>query len=289
MREDGFTVIEVLVAILLVGVGIGAVITAMTMPEKQTLTAQRAAQAGTIADRTLESVVRLGQTAAGWGTIAPTPATASLLVHQSDPNGTNPTDPRAFITGSSLQIAENYHDAAQGTVGTEALAPSTSPIPGGGTSTGVVPVMVQCPGGAGCASGDPPGKVYAFVTYRNESCSLQLPGNVLNPALNQIGTLLNTILGGLTGLVGKLTSSLLGIDLSNTSGNLFCQARNESKRVTVAVVLDKPGTGAAPLKPVYESAIVPNPNAGILANGVLGGGGLVSSCTVILSLVQVNC
>jgi prepilin-type N-terminal cleavage/methylation domain-containing protein len=199
MREDGFTVIEVLVAILLVGVGIGAVITAMTMPQKQTLTAQRAAQAGTIADRTLESVVRLRQTAAGWGTIAPTPATASLLVHQNDPNANNPSEPRAFITGSSLQIAKNYHDAAQGTVGTEALAPSTSAIPGGGTSTGVVPVMVQCPGGAGCASGDPPGKVYTFVTYRNESCSLQLPGNVLGPALNQIGTLLNTILGGVSG------------------------------------------------------------------------------------------
>src|SRR5438552_6814835 len=93
--ETGFTIIEVLVAVMLVALGIGAVLAGMAMPQKHTLSAQRTAQAAAIAERTLEGIVQRAPSA--WATIAPVTA----LSHQPDANTTNPTDPRYFVSGSN--------------------------------------------------------------------------------------------------------------------------------------------------------------------------------------------
>src|SRR5436190_7947 len=106
--EAGFTIIEVLVAVLLLALGIGSVLAGMAMPQKHTLTAQRTAQAGAIAERTLEAIVQRAPSA--WATIAPTTA----LAHVSDADTTNPTDPRYFVNGSNFLVERNYHDSTQG-------------------------------------------------------------------------------------------------------------------------------------------------------------------------------
>jgi type II secretory pathway pseudopilin PulG len=267
--EAGFTVIEVLVAVMLVAVGTGAVLTAMTMPQKHTLTAQRQAQAGLIAERTLETVVQRAQS--NWANIAPDAA----LAHQSDANANNPSDPRFFISGTRFLIQQDYHDASRGLV---ASTPSTGEPLAGAIGGAGVPATVRTSGT------DPAGTIYTFVSYHDESCAPTLPGQILNGPLTAVGNLIS----GLLTAVGTLVNTLLGNNLLAGTGNVFCTARQDDKRVTVAVSLDKPGNGAAPLKPVYASALIPNPNAGILSGTTSSPVPFAPSCTIVAGLIQLG-
>jgi type II secretory pathway pseudopilin PulG len=256
--ERGTSLIEILVAILILGLGLGAAISAFAVPERGTKVSERQLSATTIAERELERII-----GRPWQNIA----TTTVPVHQNDANTTNPSDPRFYVTGTKFAIKRNYAQAGDGDLvggGGESLvaADPANGVPASETTAAAAP-----------GAGDPAGTVYRFVTFRNETCPILLPRDILRVPLQRIATL--------TGALTNLVDGLLGGAL-NGGVNVMCGARNDAKRVTVAVKLNAAAQGAGPAKPVYVSAIVPNPGAGVLAGN--GAQAFNRTCTYVTGL-----
>jgi prepilin-type N-terminal cleavage/methylation domain-containing protein len=236
--ERGFTIVEVLVAALILALGLGAALLSFGAPQKLGQVAERESQAAAIAEADLESIV---------GRPYNNIAVSSLPAHAADPDTNNPANPDFFVTtdNKGFQIEESFHDASKGAVPELVAQSKTSePLVLADISSNLKPTDAT-PAGA------PAGTIHRYITYRSEPCDPNL-GSTLNSILNQP-------LNAVSGLLSAVTSSVGG------GVNAFCGASNNQKRVTVAVTLNPTGTGAGPLKPVYASTLVPNPAAGLIA------------------------
>jgi hypothetical protein len=242
--------VEVMVVVMLLVIGLGGMVLGFVGSQKLTHSAQRDSQGASIAESDLESIV---------GRPYADIALTSLPSHASDSNANDPTDPRYYVnpasgTGTSFMALENYYDAGAGSLpeapsGGETLVPA---------STNGVAQSCTLGSGGTCpsplnGSGVPSGTIYRFITWRNEKCSaVTLPGSI------------DTLIKNVVALISPtLADTLFGSGNSNPPGKTFCSSPNNEKRITDAVVLSKPGNGAVPLKPVYVSTIVPDPNAAV--------------------------
>jgi type II secretory pathway pseudopilin PulG len=239
--ERGFTLVEVLMAAVILIVGIGAAVTALGAPTRQSYSAQRLAQAAAIAEGDLEQIV--ARPNVNWSNIClnsmpgtdPSPA---------DAGSANPSNPDAFVTTAggepAFAVQESYHD--QGTYLTGLSGPERlvgcAPGVSGIAQTAPVPGGVQ-------------GTIYRFITYRTGQCVPNL-GPTVQSSVQPLASLIGSLTNALTSKIGG------GV-------NLWCSATNNNKRVTIAVVLSSVENGVGPSKPVYASTLAPNPSAGVLA------------------------
>jgi prepilin-type N-terminal cleavage/methylation domain-containing protein len=206
--QAGFSMVEVLVVILLVGVAIVGILGAFDAATLTAIGAQRHEQAIAIGQReverlrTLDYATQLGMT--------------STPVHADVPStDTNPGNPNFYVTTSGLSIKENYGIRTSATLATEpfvttsADAKLTSPQ----VDPGPTPFDDQ----------GTTGTIYRYVTFRDEHCSLA--------------------------------------DIQGTPVLDPCPGNQDTKRVTVAVVLDAAGDRAGPSKPIWVSSVVSDRNA----------------------------
>jgi prepilin-type N-terminal cleavage/methylation domain-containing protein len=253
--ERGFTLIEVMVAALVLVLGIGAVFFGFVGPLKLSKTAERENEAAVIAEGDIESIA-----GRPWAGIVLSSNNAKV----SDPNPNSPSDPRYFVGMDTeatpqpgYEILENYQNASAG---------SPADVTSQGISTNGVEPFVPASATSLLApssptpTGGPPGTIYRFITYRTELCSPTIePTNTTTDPLGIIGDLVQPVLNTLFGTIQQLASNACGM-------------HNIEKRITVAVVLTPGVTGVGPSTPVYVSTLVPNPSYG----GAQTGG--VKSC-----------
>ena len=261
--ERGFTIIEVVVAAFVLAIGLSALVFSFVGSQKLAQVAQGQTEAVQIAEADLESI--LGRPYANI-------AVTSLPAHAADSdvgdpsytaNANNPSNPLYYVndpafytsncTGTTFPALNNYYNAG---VGQLAEAPECGeqlvPAATGGVAFSASTQTVF--------SGAPAGTVYNFITYRNEKCTAAgLPGSG-SPATT-LEARLQALLGGIGNVVNTLVALLFPTGGTNPATQ-FCSNPNNEKRVTVAVVLNKPGNIQAPAKPVYVSTLIPDPAAG---------------------------
>lgn len=226
--EEGFTVIEVLVAMALAILAIGALTNLFITGNDSALSAQRQSQLISVADQQIEKIrERLKTNPSGFAALAmsatPGAGTSTTLgtdtYAHTDPNFFVKTQAGCGASGAGYEIQTNYNHTDEGT---PASVPSFT-----GCTTGVEPLVISAGGlvaplTTGVTVGSGTASVYAYVTATNLGC-----------------------LGG------------SGDYVSGVAGACYADAR----RVIVAVQLDTPGgrTDIGQVTPAYVSTIFTNP------------------------------
>jgi Tfp pilus assembly protein PilV len=166
--QAGLTVVEVLVAMVLLVVGLVAALGVFSTALRESFGAQRRVQLVSLAQREME---RLQAQPFDLLELDAYPTAVA------DP-GQNPGDPRAFVQGNSLRILTSYHDQASvppaGSAASEELVvdPDADPAADGvsvaPTSEGV---PIGSPGGEQATA-----TVHRFISRRDEDCTLSVVG-----------------------------------------------------------------------------------------------------------------
>jgi len=191
--EHGFTLAEILVAVLIISIGLIGVLTTFDASERSSQAAQRHEQALAVGQRELERMKSISYSTLGLSSI---PAPGGDGNPAGDPRPNNPRNPNFYVTtGSLFSIKADYADKNSTTLRSETLVGAGS--------------VIQGPESFDAGAGT--GKIYRYITYRTESCS-------------------------------------------------GCSGTTDSKRITVAVVMDD-DKRSAPTRPIYLSTVVTDPNA----------------------------
>lgn len=224
--EDGFGIVEMVTAALLVAVGLVGALAAFDGAKKTSYTAQRHEQAIAFAEREIERLKTHPFELLELDPPLPAPNTTP-----DDPN--NPRDPLAYVedtnldgAGDELLILADYHDRAAG------------PPPGNPESE---PLIVD---------GDTADDEVSILPVQ--------PDVVIGPTAAELpvgaAETTATVYRFVTG-----SCELLGLDPSEllpTAPLGLCTEDSGAKRITVAVVLDEVGSGAGPRTPFYVSSVI---------------------------------
>ncbi|MEA2346902.1 MAG: hypothetical protein QOG62_689 [Thermoleophilaceae bacterium] len=245
--QTGTSLIEIIVAAFILAVGVAISITTFAQAGKTTQSATRLEQAAAIAERDIESI-RSRSFAKIALTSAPAGTTDGLSA--GDVNQNNPKNPDYYVSGGNFTVRSDWNDKTSSLIATEALWVNAS------VSPALLPNENVTVDGLTA-------HIYRFVTERQESCPPS--AGFLDPVITSLTPLLSNLVGSVnnlinTGLLGQLVSTRL---------NVFCLDESnpghaDTKRVTVAVVLDSPGNKAAPTRPVWLSTIVTCPQRGAI-------------------------
>jgi prepilin-type N-terminal cleavage/methylation domain-containing protein len=155
--ERGFTLVEVLVAILLLVVGALGVLVSLSSSGHLTLTAQREQAAMTAAEQTMEQLRAMTYTSL---------ALSSLPTHSADGNGAgdtsgNPANPNYWVSASNLLIPASFNSETSSTL--SGVSSTGEPLLSGGTVS---------PGPSTVTSNGYSASIYRYVTSVNDRCSL---------------------------------------------------------------------------------------------------------------------
>ena len=239
--EEGFTIVEVLVAVLCLALIVGSVSALFVSGNNQSLASQRQAALLSVAEQQIEQIRQAVKTS-GFGALA---LSAVPTVNNGTVNATLPygagsvyTDPNHWLqsngpcgsSGLEYAIEANYDTASQGTdMGNEP--------PFSGCDTGYEPVIVQPGGGS-----QPTGIVAPSQTVA-------------------VGT-------GQAPVDRYVTQTNVGCNATLGSGNCSGDAR----RVIVAVQFNGPAGryNVGPNAPVYVASIFTNPTPSNAPNNSIG-------------------
>jgi prepilin-type N-terminal cleavage/methylation domain-containing protein len=232
--DDGFTIIEVLIAALAMAVIVGATAALFASGNSSSLASQRQSQLLAVADQQIEKIRQAVKTnASGFSALAmssaPAAGTASTLPYSA----TTFTDPNHFVTtkascglsGAEFTIEANYNDTSEG------------------TATGNEPPF------AGCDAGTEP--------------LIEQTGGIVTP------TQASVTVGTETATVNSyVTATNLGCNTTLGTGN----CTNDARRVIVAVKFDGSSGvyNSGPNAPVYVSTIFTNPIPSNAPNSSIG-------------------
>ena len=110
--EHGFTLVEVLVAMVLALIVVVAILGTLDKANSTSLAQQRDTQAVSIGEGEIERALTLVKQH-GFSNLALSSAPAGVVTTE-----VNPTDPNAFVTGSSFRVLSSWHDTASAPVST---------------------------------------------------------------------------------------------------------------------------------------------------------------------------
>ena len=237
--ETGITIVEAVVAATVLLIGLLAGFLALDSASSAGKTAERQAIAAAVGERQIERMLAMSWTE---------------LVHCRTPQqSADPNNPLHHVqpgTPTRFKVLQDYRQPSLGALtGTpaegEVLAiqsPETTPCDASRSDAvfeGPVPFQ----------SGTATGVYYRFVSWRDDTCVASLPDDLEN------------LLDGLTNLVTGLLEELQ--NRISTGVNAFCLQPQDSKRLTVAVVLDE-ASDYGPHKPTWVSTIQTNAQDGLI-------------------------
>jgi prepilin-type N-terminal cleavage/methylation domain-containing protein len=153
--ERGFTVVEVMVAVLLLTVGLVGTMQAFISSDGANLTTQRAQALSTAAEQELEQLRAMSYSSLALSSIP----TATTDGNQPGDNSGDPSDPDYWISGANLLIPNDFAQETSGTLPT--VASTGEVLIGGGT----VP-----PGPVTLTSDGFTVTVYRFISWVNDTC-----------------------------------------------------------------------------------------------------------------------
>jgi type II secretory pathway pseudopilin PulG len=214
-RQDGFTIVEVMVAALLVAVGVVAILGSLDAVSKTGVAAQRHQQAVAYGQREIERLRTLDyRTELG---LTSFPVASGDGIVAGDPTPNVPKNPNYYVSGTGLKIMARYSDKTSGLQ--PGVSPNPEPLVGPGES-GLTSPQVNA-GPQSFSINGTSGKIYRYVTWRSEHCPATTTSGITNP----------------------------------------CPGTKDSKRITIAIVLDAVGNGAGPSKPIWLSSVMSDPDA----------------------------
>jgi hypothetical protein len=244
--EEGITIVEAIIAASVLLIAMLGGFLAIESASSATKGAERQAIAAAVGEREIEELAGLPFAQIAHCNNSNVPA------HNQDPGapaGQVPENPGYYVMNTiprRFQVLSDYRKAGSpelpGTEGGELLAITSSNC------------AVTSPQKS-FSSGGVTGTVWRFVTYREDSCPPNLT-SLTGPLNGLVSGALNTASGLLAGLTGANGAIPLGV-------NLFCGQPRDSKRITVAVVVDEAST-LGPHKPTWLSTIVTNERDGLL-------------------------
>ncbi|MEA2159113.1 MAG: hypothetical protein QOD66_1493 [Solirubrobacteraceae bacterium] len=178
MGEQGFTMLEVLVAALISAIIIGAGAELFSVGDDSSLAAQRQSALIAVADQQIENIRQSVKTG-GFASLAMSTAPAAPSNSTLSYSSTAHTDPNDFVSSSSgcgatnagYLIEANYDSTSEG------IAPGVAPW--SGCTTGAEPLMVQSggivtPKQTNVPLGSDTATVYTYVTETYVGCSSSL-------------------------------------------------------------------------------------------------------------------
>lgn len=250
--EEGITIVEAIIAASVLLIAMLGGFLAIESASSATKGAERQAIAAAVGEREIEELAGLPFARIAHCNNSNAPA------HNQNPGapaGQVPENPAYYVMNTiprRFQVLADYRKPGSpelpGTEGGELLAMTSSNcVPN--ASDGIASPQKQF------SSGGVTGTVWRFVTYREDSCPPNLP-DLTGPLNGLVSGALNTASGLLAGLTGANGAIPLGV-------NLFCSQPQDSKRITVAVVVDEAST-LGPHKPTWLSTIVTNERDGLL-------------------------
>jgi hypothetical protein len=242
--EAGSLMIEALVAAaILLGGGLG-IIGAFDSSTRASHTAEREAEAVSIAEKELERIV--------------SKPFAQINDCSLPGAGTGRSDdPKSWVQGTQLFVARNFRPrggfatpppvdlSAANRLALEPLAVNSSP-------GCVLPVEDASATGVASDSKINHTKLFRFITSQSGLCAGSVNATVTGSLSSS--SLVGTVQGTITATAGA--------DLTSVCNTIQTQ---QAKRVTVAVVLNQIGNGAGLKYPVYVSTLVLDPNASLHA------------------------
>lgn len=252
--ESGFTLIEVVVAALIVGLIAAATATLMVHGSDSSIAAQRQSQLISVADQQIENI-RAEVKTRGFNALAMSglPAALPSGFPSSSFNSNSPTDPSSFVhvksgcgsSGEELWIQSNYDDTTEGApVNPQNTAkPGVTPWSGSGCTN------------AGSEVGEPLEILSnGFVQPQQTSVTVGSDTAVVDTYVTDTYVGCNSTFSGCpTVSGGAVTCSSWPTTTSSTP----C---GDARRVVVAVVLnDHSRYTIGPSTPVYVSSIFTNP------------------------------
>lgn len=174
--EAGFTMIEVMVASLVVSVGIVALLGSFAAVTKSGLSAQHHQQLLAYGQRQIERLRTYDYTTEMGLTSLPVQSGDGNPAGDPTPNA--PANPNYYVAGTAFKIMARYSDKSSG------LAPGVSPNPEPMDAVSNDAKLTSAkidPGPTSFSVGATTGKVYRFVTWRSEHCPASTPSGITNP------------------------------------------------------------------------------------------------------------
>lgn len=237
--EGGITIVETVVAATILLGGMMAGFLAMDASSSATKTAERQAQAASVAERAIEQMQAMD-----WDQLelCETPAM------NSDPGSTTGAveNPDYYVkTGNRFFISADYRDRNSAALGGSPA--SGEPLVIDDTNCAATATTAVYPGPVQFSSGGVTGEYWRFITWKDDTCDASLPGTLVGI----VPWLFSVVDGLLNFLTGQLPDDV----------DAACATVQDSKRITVAVVVDEIGD-YGPRKPIWFSALVPDINGG---------------------------
>jgi hypothetical protein len=234
--------IEALVAAAIILGGGLATIAAFDSTTRASHTAEREAEAVSIAEKELERVV--------------TKPFAQINDCVAPDAGTGlASDPKSWIQGTRLFVAKNFRPSGDfATAPPVDLAASNQlalePIATSNTTGCVQPEESASSAGVEDDSKLAHTKIFRFISYSAQQCA----GNVSATVGGSLAS---------SSLAGTLQTSMTSTATTNLG--LLCTAMSgqEFKRVTIAVTLNQVANGAGLKYPVYVTTLIPNPDTAL--------------------------
>ncbi len=243
-EESGITMVEVMIAVVVLLGGIAVFVSVIPSSARLSQTATRSEQASAAAERELERIRGLPFSQIGL---------AALPSQEPNPLGTssNPRSPSYWLNGNRYRIANNWTDAASGTMtGTPAAGEVLWTSGGTLASTGTLVVDGQT------------ADVFRYVTEREESCPLTA-GPLLDPLITFLTPTLGVVISNLNDQIRAILDNRIKARL-----DLFCldntAAHADTKRVIVAVRMRTTGNAAGTNRPIYMTTIVTDKTRGVV-------------------------
>jgi hypothetical protein len=237
--QAGSVMVEALVAAAIIAGGGAATIAAFNSTTRASHSAEREAEAVSLAEKELERVV--------------TKPFAQINDCVTPGAGSGRSDdPRSWVQGSQLFVARNFRPKGGfATPPAADLSPANQlalePIAVSNTSGCVLAEEDASSAGVEAGSKVNHTKVFRFISYSAQQCA----GNVTATVGGSLAS---------SSLLGSLQTSMTSTTTTNLNALCTAMSGQQFKRVTIAVVLNQLANGAGLKYPVYVSAIVPDPS-----------------------------
>lgn len=213
--EDGFTIVEIIVAAALILTIVLGLLVAFDAMTRMAHAAQRHQQALAYGQREIERLRTLDyRTQLGLTSL---PVASASDGNAASDSSNNPADPNFYVSGTDLKIMTSYSDKTSGLQA--GVNPNPEPLVGPGDPKLASPQVVTGP--ESFNADGLRGKIHRYVTYVAQHCPSVTVSGITSPCLGDAAT----------------------------------------KRITLALILDRGGNGAGPTKPIWISTVVADPLA----------------------------